>query len=308
MRFPPRTLSNHLKFLRLPAQRQLSSRIRRFVYTLLLALASPLFFGASLAGEFDLALRGDAQPVGEISARTELGPVALALRHSEYLGYLNRNYREDGGEENPLVRSTRIDGEGVLGLESGTGLPYGLALALDEWESGERELRLTGRSGLDLGGLRLDHSLTLATRYAVDGSETRSGSGRFSLGGSFFGGLQEGVIEYDAMPRAQITRLGFQSDWRFEDGGAVVAGLDHRPLDRISEARFGFRQPVGAFDMSSDFVADSTGAYSLGISFSLALNGVPGAESWRLSSMLSALHAERLPPPPPAVGSFLDGN
>jgi hypothetical protein len=283
-------------------------RLRRFARATLPALTACLWCDVSLADQFDLALHGDTAPVGEISARTELGAVALALRHSEYLGYLNRNYREDGGEENPLVRSTLVDSSGILGLDSGAGLPYGIAFALDEWESGERELRVTGRGGLEIGDLRLDHSLTLATRYAVDGSETRHGSGRFSLGGDVFGGRQEGVIEYDAMPAARVTRLGFQSDWQFEDGGALVAGLDHRPLERISEARFGLRQQIGAFDMTSDFAADSTGAYSLGISFSLALNGGAAGEAWRLSSQLSALRAERRPPLARASGSFLDDN
>lgn len=308
MRFPPRTLSNHLKSLPFPAFGRPLRPARRLARAALLALAGPLFSGMCLADDFDLALRGDTAPIGEISARTDLGAVALALRHSEYLGYLNRNYRDDGGEENPLTRSTVVDGGGILGLDSGSGLPYGLALALDEWDSGERELRITGRGGLDFGDLRLDHSFTLATHYAVDGSETRHGAGRFSLGGDVLGGRQEGVIEYDAMPTAQVTRLGFQSDWYFADGGALVAGLNHRPLDRISEARFGLRQPVGAFDMTSDFVADSTGAFSLGISFSLALGDDAEGDTWRLSSMLSALRAERRPPLAPASGSFLNAN
>lgn len=308
MRFPPRTLSNHLKPLPFPALRRPLRLVRRLARATLLALAAPLFCGVSLADDFDLALHGDTTPIGEISARTDIGALTLALRHSEYLGYLNRNYRDDGGEENPLIRSTVVDSSGILELDPGDGLPYGLALALDEWESGDRELRITGRGGLDFGDLRLDHSLTLATRYAVDGSETRHGSGRFSLGGDVLGGRQEGVIEYDAMPTAEVTRLGFQSDWEFEDGGSLVAGLDHRPLDRISEARFGFRQPVGAFDMTSDFVADSTGAYSLGISFSLALGGAEEDGTWRLSSMLAALRAERRPPLAPASGTFLGAN
>ncbi|WP_193370529.1 hypothetical protein [Pelagibius marinus] len=110
------------------------------------------------------------------------------------------------------------------------------------------------------------------------------------------------------LPTAQVTRLGIQSDWQFDDGGTLRAGLDHRPLERISEARFGFRLPIGAFDMTSDFVADSAGAYSLGISFSLALDDAAQADGWRLSSMLSVLNAERRPPLAAASGTLLDGD
>ncbi|WP_193370530.1 hypothetical protein [Pelagibius marinus] len=125
-----------MKPLPLPAFRQPSCRIRGLAGAAGLVLAAILFCGESRADHFDLALHDVSHPIGEISARTDLGGVALALCHSEYLAYLNRNYREDGREENPLIRST-----------------------------------------------------------AIDGSETRHGSGRFSLAGSFFGGRQQGVVE-----------------------------------------------------------------------------------------------------------------
>ncbi|MEO3430019.1 hypothetical protein AAFN88_14245 [Pelagibius sp. CAU 1746] len=263
---------------------------------------------ASLADGFDLALRGSAEPIGELSAHRDVGPFALTLRHSEYLAYLNRDYRDSDGEENPLVRRSEIGATGNLDLGARSALPYGLGFALDEWENGERELRVTGQGGLVLGGMRAVHRLTLAARYGADGGASPNGGGRLSLTGEAFGGRHDGVVEYDVLPQRRITRLGLNSDWRLEDGGVVVAGLDHRPLDRVSEARFGFRRPLGAFEMTSNVAADSTGAYSLGLSFSLALNDTPEAPVWRLSSMLSALRTASGAPPDQAGSTFLGGD
>lgn len=296
MRFPPRTLRDHCKFNALWTLCRAAGRV---VFGA--ALLAPWFLpGTSLADDFDVALHSRDVTVGEFSGRTNLGPLALAIRHSEYLGFLNRAYLEGGQEEdapkNPLARSTRLQTTGTLGIDADAALPLGAALALDEWDSGDRELRVTGSSGFNLNGFRLDHSLTVVTRFAADGTESRRSNGRLRLGGAFLGGTQEGILEYDALPVGQITRLAIHADWRFVGDSAVRVDFMHRPLTRVSQAQFGISSPLGPFNMSSDIAADSTGAYTLGISFSLDL-GAPAeaAETWRLSSLLAALRAERRP-------------
>lgn len=264
----------------------------------LTAILAPLCFTSpGLADDVDLVLHTKAAPVGELVAHAEVGGLALAASHSEYLGYLNRAYRENE-VDNPLIRRTQLTGETLVNLDDGVAAPLGLAVTLDQWDAGNRNLRLRGRTGLALSGLRLDHSLTMTTSFAADGGEARQGHGRLRLRTELFGGVQEGVVGYDVLPETQVTSLGIRSDWRFEDGGAVVAGLTHDPLESLSEARFGLRQKVGPFDMVSDFAADSRGTYRLGVSFSLDLDAPEETlpSSWHLSSLLAALRAEAQAP------------
>mgnify|MGYP000061894471 FL=1 len=306
------TLRNHLilrghsasLFLRDLSLRDLGRRPARLVLFCALALGAPGSSPFAAAEDFDVALHGGATPVGEVSAGGALGGVSLAARHSEYLGYLNRGYREDG-EENPLLRRTELAGRTTLEVTSGMAMPLGVKLALEERAAGERDLRISGRSGLRLGAFRIDHGVTVTTSFAADGSQTRLAQGRLVLGMDFFGGVQQGIVEYDALPIGQVTLVGLNSDWVWDGGGAVVAGLSHRPLDRLSEARFGLRHRVGSFDMTSSFAADNQGAFSLGISFALDLGEAAEPATWRLSSMLDALQAQAQPPLAPQSSGLL---
>jgi len=309
VRFSPKTPRKLLAFRVFAALRRPLSPHR--LVSCVVPLAALCCSAPSLAQDLDarnldLALHGHEAPVGELSANAEFSGVSFAARHSEYLGFLNQALQDDGGD-NPLLRSTEIEARGVLGLGTGADLPLGLAMAHDQWDAGEHDLHITARSGLHLDHLWLDHRLTMTTSFAADGGETRSGSGEMRLGTALFGGVQEGVIGYDALPQAQITVLGFSSDWSFEAGSSALAGFSHRPLDGVSEARFGFQQRIGPFEVISDLAADSEGAYRIGIGFSLDLGRAPEAVSWRLSSLLTALQDEGQPPLAPVPHSLLSG-
>lgn len=288
MRFLSKAPSSHFKFQGLLALCWLAGFRRSLTFgALLVTLFGP---GASLADGFDLALHGTGTLSGEVSASYGFGPVSVTARHVEYLGYLNQAYRGDGGKDaGPLVRSSEIESGGLLDSGTGAMLPLGLSVALDEWESGGRDLSLTARSGLNLPGLRADHSLTSTTSFAADGSESRYSAGRLAIAFDFLGGTQESVVEYDVEPIGRITALEINSDWEFDNGASALISLSHNPLDAVSEARFGFRQPVGGFDMTSDLTTDSLGAYTFGVSFSLALDAEPEPSSLSLAALMADL-------------------
>jgi len=288
VRFFSKALSSHWKIQRPFALCRLSGFRPPFALgTLLAVLICP---GSGLADGFDIALHGAETVSGEISAAYGLGPVSLNARHVEYLGYINQAYRSEGAEEaDPLVRSSEIEGGGLLDSGIGAVFPLGLTVALDEWESGDRDLSLTARSGLNLPGFRVDHRLSSTTSFTTEGSDSRYSAGRLALGFDFLGGRQESVVEYDVEPISRITGLGFSSDWDFDDGASALLSLSHNPIDAVSEARFGFRQAVGPFDMSSDLSADSLGTYTLGVSLSLALDEEPEATSLSLAAAMAAL-------------------
>src|SRR3546814_4770856 len=144
-------------------------------------------------------------------------------------------------------------------------MPLGGVLGLVEWDEGNRNLRRITHNGLHLPELRLDHRLTMPTRLAPDGTETRRSAGRLRFGFDLFGGQQEGVVDYEAAPLARATQVSMNSKWKLGGGGSALLGVTHRPLVEISEARIGYRQPVGGFQMTSDLVAASLGAYALGL-------------------------------------------
>ncbi|MGF1593596.1 MAG: hypothetical protein ACFCUW_09970 [Kiloniellaceae bacterium] len=263
---------------------------------------------ARLGENIDLALQPGSEPVGELVANVAVGPVQMNLHHLEFLGGMGRPYLYGRPQDNPLVRSSLLDGGTRLDLGAQVAMPLGVSLGFDEWDRGNHDLRLVLRNGLELPFLQVEHRLTATTSYAADGSETRRAAGRLALGFDLFGGRQEGVVNYDATPLAQVSDLGINSQWRFDGGAAAVVGLAHRPLEGISEARLGFRQPVGAFEVTTDMVADNAGGYAVGVRFALPLGPAPQRESWSLSGLVSALRAERRPALPtegdtPLLGS-----
>jgi hypothetical protein len=276
------------------------------------AVASPIAAAelefARLGENIDLALQPGDEPVGELVANVAVGPLQVNLHHLEFLGGMGRPYLYGRPADNPLVRSSLVDGGTRLDLGPQMTMPFGVSLGFDEWDRGNHDVRVILRNGLELPLLQLDHRLTATTSFAADGTETRRAAGRLALGFDFFGGRQEGVVSYDATPLAQVTDLGISSQWRFDGGSAAVVGLAHRPIEGISEARLGFRQPVGAFEITTDAMADDAGGYAVGLRFSLPLGPTPARESWSLSGLVSALSAERRPTLPtegdtPLLGS-----
>ncbi len=279
-----------------------SSRRARFPILLILAILALTrphhalaedFDLAQLTETFDLAFEASTSPAGELRADFDAGPLAVNLRHMEFLGSMGRAYLYGRpGNANPLVRSSLLNNTTRLELAPETAVPLGFSIGLDEWERGNRDLRLIARNGLHLPDLQLDHRLTVTNSFAVDGTRAQRSAGQLLLGFNLFGGRQQAVAEYDAAPLTQFTNLAMNSEWSFDGGAAAVVGFTHRPLTEVSEARLGFRQPVGSFDMTSDFVADSEGGYVVGIRFSLALGQVPERKPWSLSALLSNLRAE----------------
>lgn len=254
------------------------------------------------AEDLDLVLFPSEQPFGEAGAGFAFGSVALTARHIEYLGYLNRS-QDDGqnDEGDPLVRSSRFGGTSRLDLGAGGQLPVGLSVALDEWESGQRDLRMTAKSGLRLDRLSADHRFTVTTRFSEQGAEERQSAGRLALGlaglPGLGGGRQQGIVEYDVAPLPQITLLGMNAEWLFDEGSAAQVALTHRPLDRVSEGRLGFRQPLGPFELTSDLSADSDGACAIGFALALPLGPEPEPVSWSLAELIGSLQDDR-----PAAG------
>ena len=252
----------------------------------------------------DLALGAGRNPTGELVANVALGEIDLNLQHIEFMGGMARPYLYGRPKSNPLVRSSLASTRTAFDLAADTAMPLGLSFGLDEWDEGNRHLRLIAHNGLHLTALELDHRLTVTNAFAADGTQTRRSAGQVLLGFDLFGGHHRTVVEYDATPLAQVTNFAMNSEWGFEGGGAAVVGFTHRPLTAVSEARLGFRQPVGGFDMTSDFVADSEGGYVVGIRFSLPLGPAPGRTPWSLSALVSNLHAERQVAAPPDSDSF----
>ena len=253
---------------------------------------------ASLTENIDLALEASNNPVGEMVANFGVGAVDLNLQHSEFMGGMGQPHLYGRPNNNPLARSSLVNARTQVDLADGLAMPTGLSFGLDEWDEGNRNLRLILSNGLQLSDLRLDHRTTLTNRFAADGTETQRGAGRLALGFNLIGGRQEGAMEYDATPLARLTHLRLNSEWGFDGGGAAVAGFTHRPLRKLSEARLGFRQPVDGFAMTSDMVADSRGGYGVGLQFSLPLKPAPKRETWSLSSLVANLRAERQPSVP----------
>lgn len=271
---------------------------------LVLALCALLLPGASRAEEFDLrqltenldlALGAGKNPTGELVAGFGLGPVALSVQHKEFMGGMARPYLYGKPANNPLARSSLAKTETKVAVAEDVTLPVGLSFGLDEWDEGNRNLRLIAHHGLQLSQLRLGHRLTATNSFAVDGTQTRSGAGRLALGFDLFGGRHEGVAEYGAVPQAQLTDIRVNSQWALDAGAAAVAGVAHRPLKELSEARLGFRQALGDFTLTSDVAADSAGGYAVGFQFSLPLAGAPKRQAWSLSALAASLRAESQP-------------
>ena len=269
----------------------------------------------AIGADFDLALHVSDQPYGEAAIATELGGVALSVRHVEYFDDLSHTQDENAeSEADPLLRSSRVEGRRrfALGDSAGAGfdvsMPLGFSMVLDERQSGYQELRVTAESGVDLPGLHLAHSFTVTDSFATDGSEARHSVGRLNLGFDFLGGTQEGFVEYDAMPLTQVTMVGARSEWTLDARTSTEVALTHRPLEGISEARVGLRQPFGPFDLTSDVAADSLGGYAVGLTLALPLGQTPEASTWSLADLLAAFAAARqprgwTPGPPDSFGS-----
>src|SRR3546814_16095943 len=115
-------------------------------------------------------------------------------------------------------------------------MPLGVSLGLDEWDEGNRNLRLITHNGLHLPELRLDHRLTMTTSLAADGTETRHSAGRLRLGFDLFGGQQEGVVDYEAAPLARATPVSMNSKWKLGSGGSALPGLTPPPPAATTDA------------------------------------------------------------------------
>lgn len=87
------------------------------------------------------------------------------------------------------------------------------------------------------------------------------------------------------------------SEWQFDGGSAAQLAIAHRPLEGLSEARLGFRQPVGPFELTSDIAADSAGAYALGLGIAIPLGPAPEPVSWSLGDLLAGLNGDSRRPP-----------
>lgn len=296
MRFLTRTPQNHtLRHTRkVPKRRHLYRALLSLALAACCATPFPAF-----AETVNFALYAADLPYGEATASLDLGGLALTARHAEFLGYLNRMLNsEEAAEANPLVRSSRLAGNGAIDLGAlapGAAVPLGLSVDLDEWESGQQDLRMTAEAGLQVAALTLDHRLTVTATPGGDGLQRRT-AGRLRLGLAVLDGSHEGVAEYDAGPVAQLTALGLTSHWRFEGGQETRFAVVHRPLERRSEARFGYRQPLGPFELTSDVAADSAGAYAVGLGLAIPLGPAPEPVSWSLGDLLAGLSGERRQP------------
>lgn len=298
MRFLTRTPQNHI--LKHTQQVPKRRRLYRALFSLALAACCATPFPA-FAETVNFALYAADLPYGEATASLDLGGFALTARHVEFLGYLNRVLHSEAADEaNPLVRSSRLAGDGVVELNElapGAALPLGLSVDLDEWDSGRQDLRITAETGLQVAALTLDHRLTVTASATPGGAGLqRRTAGRLRLGLAVLDGSHEGVVEYDAGPVAQLTALGLTSQWRFEGGQAARFAVVHRPLERRSEARFGYRQPLGPFELTSDIAADSAGAYAVGLGLAIPLGPAPEPVSWSLGDLLAGLNGERRRP------------
>ncbi|GAB4373661.1 MAG: hypothetical protein Kow00114_35730 [Kiloniellaceae bacterium] len=133
MRFLTRTPPLHAPFYTSQVPRR--RRLYRALFSLALAAlcASPF---PALAEPVNFALYAADLPYGEATAALDLGGLALTARHVEFLGYLNRMLDDEaGGDANPLLRSSRLAGDGVVELDDlapGAALPLGLSVDLDE--------------------------------------------------------------------------------------------------------------------------------------------------------------------------------
>lgn len=248
---------------------------------------------ARLTENIDLALEATNNPAGELAGNFAFGQFDMNLHHREFMGGMAQPHLYGRPKNNPLVRSSLANTETSVDLAPAATMPLGVSLGLDEWDEGNRNLRLIAHKGLHLPELRLDHRLTMTTSLTADGTESRRSAGRLRLGFDLLGGQQEGVVDYEAAPLARATQFSMNSKWKFGGGGSALLGVTHRPLVEISEARIGYRQPVGGFQMTSDLVGDSLGGYALGLALSLPLGPRADDRSWSLSTLVADLRAER---------------
>ena len=294
MRFLARAPQRHIDRKPFPAKFGLGSlAVFLCFFTGVCGLTGPVLAADEA---FDIALHATERPFGEIAAATDLGGISLSAKHVEFLGYLSRMLQPDqAGEDNPLLRSSRLAGDSRIDIAPGAQLPLGLAVTLDEWGSGQRDLRVIAETALSLEDMTLGHRLTVTTQFAADGGQIHQTAGRLRLGITGLGGVQEGIVEYDTAPSPQVTLFSLRSEWTFDSGSAADSAsaarvaLTHRPLDGVSEARFGYRQPLGPFQWTSDLAADSAGAYAVGLSLALPLGPEPEPMSWSLGDLLAAL-------------------
>lgn len=237
-------------------------------------------FWSSFIFNSDFYHAPDGGALNDLGVKTRAGGISMGYSHMLFKDYVSEVYLASA---DPLRTRDKLRLDGAIAAGSLPRLPLTLEVLRDEFQSGNRNLAVTGRVAAYLSRTSVSNQLTWQD---AGGVTTSSGALQLSRRVGDLG--MSGQLGYSLRPNAQLDTVVLAVDKRLAEGYLLNLGLVRSVGSGETVYAAGLNKSLGSYGLGVSTSYSSTGVYTVGLQLFIAMGRDPQQQKWRYSALPKA--------------------
>lgn len=219
--------------------------------------------------------------LNESGLKTRLGSVAISYSHLLLNNFTSELFLPS---TDPLRTRDKLRLDGAIPANSFLPrLPVTLELQREQFQSGTRNLSLTGRVAAYVKGAAVSNQLSW---QSMGGNTTANGALQLSYRVGVLG--LSGQLGYSLKPQAKIDSIVLAGDKRLREGYLLNLGLVRAISNNQTLYTAGLNKSLGSFGLGLSASYSSRGEVSVGVQLFIALGREPRQGKWQFDALPKA--------------------
>lgn len=232
--------------------------------------------------------------LNESGLKTRVGGIAMSYSHTRLNDFSSELFLPSS---DPLRTRDKVRLDGAIPAGFLPRLPVTLELQREQFQSGSRNLALTGRVAAYVNRTSISNPLT----WQTSGGNT-SASGALQLSRRVGDIGLRGQLGYSFKPQTKLETIALSGDKRLGEAYLLNLGLVRSVSSREMLYSAGLNKSLGSYGLGLSTSYSSRGEFAVGLQLSIAMGREPRQGEWRFDALPKADSGAA------SVRVFLDNN
>lgn len=218
--------------------------------------------------------------LNESGLKTRVGSLAMSYSHTRLNNFSSEVFLPSA---DPLRTRDKMRLDGAIPARFLPRLPVTLEVQRDEFQSGSRNLALTGRVSAYVNRTSVTNQLT----WQTSGGNT-SASGALQLSRRFGDIGLSGQLGYSLEPHTKLETVALSGDKRLGEAYLLNLGLVRSVSSGETLYTAGLNKSLGSYGLGLSASYSSSGEFAAGLQLFIAMGREPRQAQWRSSALPKA--------------------
>lgn len=218
--------------------------------------------------------------LNESGLKTRVGTLAVSYSHMQLNDFTSELFLPSA---DPLRTRDKVRLDGAIAPGFLPRLPVTLELQTDEFQSGSRNLALTGRVAAYLNRTSVSNQLTLQSS-----GDSTSASGALQLSRRVGDMGLSGQLGYSLKPQTRLDTIVLAGDKRLGEAYLLNLGLVRAVSSGETLYTAGLNKSLGSYGLGLSTSYSTSGQFTVGLQLFIAMGREPRQAQWRIGALPKA--------------------